>query len=100
VAEQHGCFACHTDDGRRHIGPTFVGLYGRKVTLSDGRELVANEAYLTRSMMEPMTDLVLGFPPTMPTFQGTLTAAEVAALVDFIKSLAVAKETRIDAIAR
>jgi cytochrome c oxidase subunit 2 len=87
VAVRHACVACHSVDGQTHIGPTWARLYGSKVRLSDGREIVADEAYLTKSMMEPLADLVAGYKPLMPTYQGILTAPEAAALVEYIKSL-------------
>jgi cytochrome c oxidase subunit 2 len=87
VAVKHGCFACHTIDGRRHIGPTWLGLYDKIVQLEDGAEVRADASYLTESMMDPRAKVVRSFDPVMPTFQGLLTAAEVGALIEFIKSL-------------
>jgi cytochrome c oxidase subunit 2 len=87
VAVRRACVACHTLDGQRHVGPTWSGLYGSERTMSDGRKLIADEAYLTRSMMEPNVDVVAGYPQVMPTYQGTLTAAETGALVELIRSL-------------
>ncbi len=87
VAVRRACVACHTLDGQRHIGPTWAGLYGSEVTLSDGRKVIADEAYLTRSMMEPNVDIVAGYPQVMPTYQGMLTAAETGALVELIRAL-------------
>lgn len=87
VAAKHGCFACHTIDGQRHIGPSFAGLYQSHRMLDDGREVFADEAYLTRSMMEPLRDRVLGFNPVMPSYRGQLSADEAGALVEMIRSL-------------
>jgi len=87
IAERSQCMACHTVDGRRHLGPTWRGLYQSQVTLEGGRTVLADEAYLTRSMMQPLADIVAGFKPLMPTFQGRLAAPEVAALLEYIKSL-------------
>jgi cytochrome c oxidase subunit 2 len=87
VAQKRECFACHTVTGERHVGPTFARLYGSSVRLEDGRRVVADEGYLTRSMMEPAVDVVAGFKPIMPSFFGVLPQPEVAALVEYIKSL-------------
>lgn len=87
VAAEHGCLKCHTVDGTRHIGPTFTGLYGRPARLASGKTVVADEAYLTRSMMDPAADVVQGFQNVMPTFQGRLSPPEVAAVVEYLKSL-------------
>lgn len=87
VAEKRQCVACHTLDGQRHVGPTFSRLYGSEVVLADGRRVVADEAYLTRSMMEPTRDVVDGYREVMPSYQGVLSAGETAALVELIRSL-------------
>ncbi len=87
VATTRACVACHTLDGQRHVGPTWEGLYGSERVLADGRHVIADAAYLTRSMMEPNADIVDGYPAVMPVYQGKLTAAEAGALVAFIGSL-------------
>jgi cytochrome c oxidase subunit II len=87
VAARRACFSCHTLDGQPHIGPTWAGLYQSKVGLTDGRIVIADDAYLTRSMMEPEVEVVTGFKPVMPSYRGLLAEPEVAALVEFIRSL-------------
>jgi cytochrome c oxidase subunit 2 len=87
VAERRQCVACHTLNGQPHIGPTWSRLYGSTQTLSDGRRVVADDAYLTRSMMEPNVDVVAGYREVMPSYQGVLTPGETAALVELIRSL-------------
>jgi cytochrome c oxidase subunit 2 len=86
VAARRGCFSCHTIDGQPHIGPTWAGLYDSTVLLNNGTRVLADEAYLTRSMMEPSDEIVAGFKPVMPTYRGILEQPEVAALVEFIKA--------------
>jgi cytochrome c oxidase subunit II len=87
VATSQGCLKCHSVDGEPHIGPTWVDLYKRKTTLADGKTIIADEAYLTESMMDPYVKVVKGYAQVMPSFRGRLAAPEAAALVEFIKSL-------------
>lgn len=87
VATVQGCFRCHTVDGAPHIGPTWSRLYMSEVTLISGETVVADEAYLTASMMDPLAMLHRGYPPVMPSYQGLLTASETGALVEYIRSL-------------
>lgn len=87
VAAKNGCLACHTLDGQRHIGPSWSRLYDSQVKLTDGRTVVADEAYLTRSMMDPLAEIVAGYNPVMPSFRGHLDAEQVGALVALIRSL-------------
>jgi cytochrome c oxidase subunit 2 len=37
--------------------------------------------------MDPRARIVAGYEPVMPTFQGRVPAPEIAAIVEFIKSL-------------
>ena len=88
--QERGCKACHTIDGTPGLGPTLKGLFGKTVTvLTDGKErkLVADEAYLRKSILEPNVDIVKGFPPIMPPLKGLLTDQEIDALVSYLKGL-------------
>jgi cytochrome c oxidase subunit 2 len=87
VSAEQGCLKCHSVDGTRHIGPTWTDLYLRQGKLQNGKQVVADEAYLTRSMMDPGAEIVAGFQNVMPTYQGKMTPPEVAAIVEYIKSL-------------
>ncbi len=87
LAGVQGCLKCHSVDGTRHIGPTWVDLYLRQQRLESGKEILADEAYLTRSMMDPGAEIAKGFQNVMPTYQGKLAPPEAAAIVEFIKSL-------------
>lgn len=87
AAAENGCLKCHSVDGTRHIGPTWTDLYLREEKLTNGKTVVADEAYLTRSMMDPAADVVAGFQNVMPTYQGKIAPPEVAAIVEYIKSL-------------
>jgi cytochrome c oxidase subunit 2 len=87
LAAEYGCFKCHTVDGTRHIGPTWLDLYRKSEKLQDGKTIVADEAYLTESMMDPAAKIVAGYQNVMPTFQGRVPAPEIAAIVEFIKTL-------------
>jgi cytochrome c oxidase subunit 2 len=83
-----GCVSCHTNDGTRLLGPTWKGLFGSDVTvLAQGKEtkLVADEAYLTRSIRHPPQEVVKGFAPQMPV--ADLRDLDVADLIAYIKTL-------------
>jgi cytochrome c oxidase subunit II len=83
LADQHGCMACHTTDGRRSVGPTWLGLYGHDVTLVDGSTVTADEEYLRRSITEPSAQVTQGYPNVMPPY-AHLPAEDVDALVAYI----------------
>jgi cytochrome c oxidase subunit 2 len=87
VAAERGCLRCHTLDGTAHIGPSWAGDYGSRVLLSDGQQIVVDDAYLTESMMDPNARVRQSFQPVMPSYFGVLSAPETAALVELFHAL-------------
>jgi cytochrome c oxidase subunit 2 len=87
VAAEQGCLRCHTLDGSDHIGPSWAGAYMATIPLASGGTVVADEAYLTESMMDPLAKIRRGYTPVMPSYLGRLQPAEVSAIVQLIKSL-------------
>jgi cytochrome c oxidase subunit 2 len=87
IAAEQGCLRCHTPDGTPHIGPTWAGLYMSEVPLEGGTTVVADDAYLTESIMDPMAKIHRGYQAVMPSFLGKLQPPEVAAILEYIRSL-------------
>jgi cytochrome c oxidase subunit II len=80
------CSSCHSVDGSTLIGPTWLGLFGSQVQLSDGTTVTADEAYLTESIHNPSAKIVAGFETQiMPVFP--LTDEQIANIVAYIKTL-------------
>jgi cytochrome c oxidase subunit 2 len=84
-----GCVSCHGANGEGGRGPGLVGLFGRKVDLTNGQSLTADESYVRESIENPQAKIVAGFGPIMPTFQGQVTPEQLIQLMSFIKSLQV-----------
>jgi cytochrome c oxidase subunit II len=83
---KNGCIGCHSVDGARMTGPTWFGLYGENVELADGSTVVADDAYLAESILNPQAKEVAGFAPTvMPPF--ALSETEIANIVAYLKTL-------------
>ena len=80
---QKGCSGCHVNSTVH--APDLAGVYGRTIHLADGRTLVADEAYLRDSILLPKRDVVAGYQPIMPSFQGQLSESELSALVTYLK---------------
>lgn len=90
--ESDGCAGCHSLNGTRLTGPSWKGLAGSRVQLADGRTLIADDAYLTRHIVEPNALTVRGYPADI--MQEAIEEldlkhhpAQVRALVAFIDSL-------------
>jgi len=81
---RNGCSGCHAAGSSVHA-PDLAGVYGRVVHLADGRSVVADEGYLRDSILLPKRDVVAGYQPIMPSFQGQLDEGELAALISFLK---------------
>jgi cytochrome c oxidase subunit 2 len=81
-----GCVTCH-NEGSGARGPHLAGLFGHEVALADGNTVVADEAYIRESIMDPSAKLTAGYPPLMPTFQGQIKEDDLFTLIDYIKSL-------------
>ena len=88
LVEQHGCKACHSQDGSASLGPGWKGLYGRTEKLADGTGVLVDEAYLKESILDPKARLVQGYPPVMVAY--TLKDDELGAVIALIKSLGAA----------
>jgi cytochrome c oxidase subunit II len=83
---QLGCNTCHTElPGAR--GPFLRGLYGSQVTLDDGRVVVADDAYIRRSILDPMAEVTAGWPPIMPSYRGQISEENLFRLIAYIRSL-------------
>lgn len=84
--EKFACNTCHMEtSGAR--GPVLVGLFGHEVKLQDGSVVVADENYIRQSILDPQSQIVAGYQPIMPTFQGQVNEAQLMQLVSYIKSL-------------
>lgn len=84
-----GCTGCHSLDGSRIVGPSLKGIFGEKThVLTDGveRDIVVDEDYIRRSLLEPGKDVVEGYPAIMPA-QTQLSAEEIDAIIDYLKTL-------------
>ncbi len=82
----NGCAACHSINGSAGIGPSWLGLYGSQVKLSDGRTVTANDAYIFESIKSPQAKIVAGFTTQlMPTFP--FTDSQLNDIVAYIKTL-------------
>jgi mono/diheme cytochrome c family protein len=81
-----GCSGCHRETDSP-AAPTLVGIFGTERPLTTGERIIADEAYLRTSILEPNVHVVEGYQPIMPSYQGRLTETQLQALVAYIASL-------------
>ena len=86
VAENNGCFACHSLDGSQVVGPTWQGVWGEETALADGSSATVDEAYVAESIRDPAAKLVEGFAPVMiPYDEEAISDDDLGALVAFLR---------------
>ncbi|HEV2576007.1 MAG TPA: cytochrome c oxidase subunit II [Acidobacteriaceae bacterium] len=81
-----GCNACHSGNASAR-GPNLAGVYGSKLTLTDGSQVLVNDAYLRDAILNPSQHVTAGFAPIMPTYQGQISEDGLIDIVEFIKQL-------------
>ncbi len=80
------CNTCHKPDSQGR-GPMLQNLFGRTQALQNGTTVVADEAYIRESILNPRAKIVAGFQPIMPTYQGLVSEEGLLELVEYVKSL-------------
>jgi cytochrome c oxidase subunit 2 len=87
------CNTCHRPDAQGR-GPALEGLFGKTVTLQSGERVIADEAYVRESILNPSAKITAGFQPIMPTFQGLVTEEQLLELIEYVKSLQAAPQVQ------
>ncbi|WP_282037295.1 cytochrome c oxidase subunit II [Saccharicrinis aurantiacus] len=89
--QKFGCFACHSIDGSKLVGPSLKGIFNNKrMVIKDGEEieLVADAEYIKRSIYEPNADVVKDFVPgMMVSYKAMIKDEEVDQLIEYFKTL-------------
>ena len=83
---RYGCSGCHEPGGTVRA-PQLEGVFGSPVPLSDGRVVLADEAYIRDSILNPKAQVAAGYQPVMPTFAGQVNEDDLAKLVAYIESI-------------
>ena len=81
-----GCNACHSGNAAAR-GPSLANVYGSKLALSDGSQVLVDDAYLRESILNPSQHITAGYAPIMPTYQGQISEEGLIDLVEYLKTL-------------
>ncbi|MDB4584173.1 cytochrome c oxidase subunit II [Draconibacterium sp.] len=91
IMQNIGCFACHSLDGSKLVGPSFKGIWGAQHTVVSGREtrtVTVDEEYIKKSIYEPNADVVDGFGKgLMLTYEGQLSEDDIGNIIEYLKTL-------------
>jgi cytochrome c oxidase subunit 2 len=81
-----GCNACHSGNAAAR-GPDLSGVYGSKLQLTNGSQVLVNDAYLRDAILNPSQHVTAGYAPIMPTYQGQISEDGLIDLVEYLKGL-------------
>ncbi|MCA1685470.1 MAG: cupredoxin domain-containing protein [Planctomycetia bacterium] len=83
---RYGCNGCH---GRNATvrAPLLEGVYGHAVPLSTGDVVTADERYIRDSILLPRSQIVAGYDPVMPTFEGHIGEGDLLKIISYIRSI-------------
>jgi mono/diheme cytochrome c family protein len=89
---QLGCVACHSTDGSivGRTGPSWKGLHGSTRLITGGGSVIADDAYLRESILDPAARVAKGAvngEAGMPIYAGILSDSQLDSLILFIRSL-------------
>jgi cytochrome c oxidase subunit 2 len=91
VLTRNGCNACHSSDGSKLVGPSYLGGWGGTRTVVSGREEIEvpiDEEYIKRSIYDPNAEIVKGYNSgLMLSYEGLVTEEEVELIIEYLKAL-------------
>ena len=91
VMRKNGCNICHSSDGSKLVGPSYLGLYGNPrdvVTGGSDRQVIADSVYILNSIYTPDADVVKGFNKgLMLGYEGLVTEEEIGLIIEYLKHL-------------
>lgn len=86
-----GCIACHSLDGAKLVGPSFLNLYGsERIVLSGSSQTTVNagDEYIIKAIYEPDSEIVKGFNKgLMKSYKEILNEDEIRIITGYLKTL-------------
>lgn len=89
-----GCVACHSIDGTRLVGPSWLDVCDGEEPLSNGQVVQVTDEYLRESILSPDAQIVLSFPAGVmpkqfihPATQQQITDQQIDDLIGYMNSI-------------
>ena len=86
LSTEEFCTSCHSIDGAKSVGPTWKGTFGTEADVG-GKQVPVDAAFIEKAIVDPNAEVRSGYGPSMPSFEGKLSDEEIAAIVEYMKSL-------------
>ncbi len=93
---QYHCAGCHLGSQTVHA-PRLEGVFGRPVPIQQGNDVrftLADERYVRDSILRPKQEVVAGYQPLMPSFEGQINESDLFKIIAYIKSIGAKEATR------
>lgn len=82
------CASCHSVDGSKNTGPTWLDTYGAEHEMTDGSKVLVDENYIRQSIRMPAARIVKGYPNGMSVFsEGIVSEDEVNGVIAYMKTI-------------
>ena len=91
---QYHCAGCHNENATVRA-PRLEGVYGKPVPIQNGEQVQfvkADDRYIRDSILLPKSQVVAGYQPLMPSFEGQINEEDLLKIIAYIKSLALKSE--------
>ncbi|MGZ3338099.1 MAG: cytochrome c oxidase subunit II [Isosphaeraceae bacterium] len=83
------CAGCHR--GSQIVrAPRLEGVYGHPVPIQEGKDVrfvTADDRYIRDSILMPKSEVVAGYEPVMPSYQGRISEQDLLKILAYIKSI-------------
>lgn len=83
---KYNCAACHDQPSTVHA-PALENVFGSSIPLDNGSFVRADEAYLRDSILQPGKQIVAGYQPIMPSYQGMIPESDLLDLITYLRTL-------------
>ncbi len=91
IMQANGCDACHSTDGSKIIGPSYLNLWGeQQIVVRNGKEfpVKVDEEYIKKAIYDPNVEVVKGYPKDlMQSYKDIITADDLVKIVEYLKTL-------------
>ncbi len=87
---QYHCSGCHGENASAGRAPRLEGVYGGSVPIQSGdavRFVEADDRYIRDSILLPQSEVVAGYEPIMPSYQGQIAEPDLQKILAYIKSI-------------
>jgi cytochrome c oxidase subunit II len=82
------CMSCHSVDGSKNTGPTWLNMWGYEFEHADGSKHMSDDNHIVESIRNPAKHVRKGYANNMNAFsEAQLPAKQVEALIAYMKSL-------------